>query len=239
MKVLVAHKAPLDSVDNNKVGPLPLTGGQQGECTRVQDEGGQALHGLVPSNQQKERGREGGRERCAGTQRYTHSTTEHTHNTTEHNTHNTTQHTQHNTTRQNTHNTTQHTQHNTTQHTPAQMTPLHLAARNGHVDVVRLLLDSNASLKLTNADGETALVSRVTLCAGHRFTLPFDSLASSSLIPPPPHTHTHVHSSFLPLHSSPPPRPSPLAPLGRGCAARANRVCPCHHSARAMGGGDG
>ena len=36
-------------------------------------------------------------------------------------------------------------------------TPLHLAAKNGHVDTVQYLLDHEANIRLTDTDGNNAL----------------------------------------------------------------------------------
>jgi ankyrin repeat protein len=41
-------------------------------------------------------------------------------------------------------------------------TPLHLAARNGHLDIVKLLVDSNADINTRDADDETPLDAAVT-----------------------------------------------------------------------------
>ena len=39
----------------------------------------------------------------------------------------------------------------------AKTTPLHLAAKNGHVDTVEFLMDHDANIRLTDVDGNNAL----------------------------------------------------------------------------------
>ena len=79
--------------------------------------------------------------------------------------------------------------------------PIHIAAQNGYMEIVRLLLDKSCAINALNKKGNTC-----TVC----------QLIPNFSFPPFPHIHPRQHHSPLSIISHP---PSPTPPLRQFCDA--------------------